>query len=97
MMTNGLNEQALQKLLQDTLILLDNVAETFWSSKIRRALRSIDLAEVLSWYGGMGSFNDLVIAGVNGHQVGQQQEPAINARLEDLRNRIYELASQLNA
>jgi hypothetical protein len=97
MMAGGAKEQALRKLLEDTMILLDSVGETFWSSRIRTALGSNDPTHVLSLFGGMGSFNDLMIAAVNGHQIRGEQEPAVNARLEELRRQIHELATQLKA
>ena len=97
-MSTALKAQALRALLEDTRMLLDSVAESFWSSKVRRALGAIiDPAEVLSWYGGMGSFNDLLIAEINGHRVRREQEAALNNRLDNLRRRIYEVARELNA
>ena len=98
MTTPALKEQALAKLLQDTLALLDGVAESFWSSRIRSASAgTIDPVDVLSWFGGMGSFNDLVIAGVNGHQVREEDEANVNRQLDDFRTSIYDLATQLKA
>ncbi len=96
MMTTSSNEQSLRRALEEALALLDRVAETFWSAKIRATIRGpIDPADVLSWYGGMGSFNDLILARVNGHRIRREDEPRLNERLDDLRNRIHELAKQL--
>jgi hypothetical protein len=89
--------KALGKALEDTLALLDSVGEPFWASKVRGALGSIDSIdpdEILSWYGGMGSFNDLLIATINGHRLKRGQESVTNARLEELRNQVYELATR---
>jgi hypothetical protein len=94
-MVQGVGEQDLASQLEDALELLDSVSETFWSSKIREALGAIDPAQVLSWYGGMGSFNDLMIARVNGHHLPREQESAVNSRLSVLRRQIYELATRL--
>jgi hypothetical protein len=88
--------EALRERLEDTMTLLNDVAEPFWSSKIRTALvGAIDPAEVLSWFGGMGSFNDLFVAAVNGHQVRREHETTVNKRLDVLRTEIHELAKEL--
>ena len=90
-----MDERDLAEALKETLVLLDSVGETFWASKIRVVLQSGDLDEILSWYGGMGSFNDLLIATANGHQVSREQEPANNAQLRKLQTQIYERARRL--
>ncbi|HEY1692702.1 MAG TPA: hypothetical protein VGG39_11105 [Polyangiaceae bacterium] len=90
-----MDERDLGEALKETLALLDGVRETFWASKIRGALQSGDLDEILSWYGGMGSFNDLLIATANGHQVSREQEPAKNAQLRQLQTQIYERTRRL--
>jgi hypothetical protein len=96
-MDHGATERDLATALKDTLALLDSVAETLWASKIRRALEgSLDPTQILSWYGGMGSFNDLVVAKVNGHELPRAHESVANARLAELRTEVYELAVRLN-
>ncbi|MFL6156093.1 MAG: DUF6966 domain-containing protein, partial [Marmoricola sp.] len=50
---------------------------------------------VLGAFGGMGSFNDLLILGYNGHTVEPREETAINHRLSDLRTSIWEDATAL--
>jgi hypothetical protein len=84
--------EALRRVLAETLELLQSVHETFWSSRIRSVLDELDPREVLSWYGGMGSFNDLLIARVNGHQVPPGGEQSMNDALDRLRRRAYDLA-----
>jgi hypothetical protein len=42
-----------------------------------------------------GSFNDLLLAPVNGHSVSEGAAPAINRELESQRPRIYELAREI--
>jgi hypothetical protein len=42
-------------------------------------------AQIKGWYGGMGSFSDLVLARMNGHKVDPAQQPTINQRLKRLR------------
>jgi hypothetical protein len=43
----------------------------------------------------MGSFNDLILAGVNGHRIRREDEASLNERLDELTSRIHELAKQL--
>ena len=95
-MSTDSREAALRLLLKQASLLLNEVEEPFWSSRIDKALVSVDAHEVLSWFGGMGSFNDLVIANVNGHRVKPSQEPQVNARLDALRSQLYQLAKQLS-
>jgi len=47
------------------------------------------LDEILSWYGGMGSFKDLVISEYNDHLVESRDEDKLNDELSHLRNQIY--------
>lgn len=78
--------------------LLDGVGEQFWANRIRAAgTGALDPAEILSWFGGMGSFNDLLIAQVNGHRVPSDGENAVNDRLSELRIRMYRLAADLKS
>jgi hypothetical protein len=82
--------------------LLRSVGETFWADKIQSALKtggnSIDvyfLEEILSWYGGMGSFNDLMISRYNDHLVDEKDEEKLNDELNRLRSQIYQGATRL--
>ncbi len=88
-------ERALRSVLEDAAGLLESVRETFWSSKLRSAAEALDIAEVRSWYGGTGSFNDLVIATANGHNVPREREAFVNAKLEELRCALYEVVTQM--
>jgi len=82
--------------------LLRSVGETFWAEKIQFALKkggnSIDiylLEEILSWYGGMGSFNDIIISRYNDHLVDEKDEEKLNDELYRLRSQIYQEAMRL--
>lgn len=82
--------------LQETRALLYDVSETFWAGKIDELLRRAgsevspyDARRALSWFGGMGSFNDLLISPINGHRLEDGEEDRINHRLSDLREQIY--------
>ena len=95
---------ALFQLLVACEALLQTVGETFWTDKIKRILRkgkdgeAIDIQlveEIISWYGGMGSFNDLMISECNGHLVNSDDENKLNDELNKLRGAIYEEAVKL--
>ncbi|WP_040421928.1 DUF6966 domain-containing protein, partial [Actinopolymorpha alba] len=47
------------------------------------------LDHLLSAFGGMGSLNDLLVLRVNGHEINEAQEGAVNTRLAELRNAIW--------
>jgi len=60
--------------LKECEALLRGVGEHFWADKIAAVLGETSgplaehrICEVISWFGGMGSFNDLVISTLNGH------------------------------
>lgn len=94
--------ETLNSLLISCETLLSSVGESFWSEKIRymldRDIRDLDKEipeEILSWYGGMGSFNDLQISKYNGHLVLRKDEDRLNDKLNDLRSGIYKEAVDL--
>jgi hypothetical protein len=86
----GTGEERLRKALMRALSHLERRQETFWSGKIRAAIEGpIEPEEVLSWFGGMGSFGDVEIEGKG------EFEPLRMVRslwFELLRNRVYNLA-----
>ncbi len=88
--------------LQETSSLLRSVDAPSWADKIDQILEACDhepsswtAKKLLSWYGSMGSFADLLISAVNGHNLEEKDEVALNDRLDDLRELIFEKASQL--
>lgn len=94
--------KTLIQLLMTCEALLRSVGEVFWANKIQAVLKrggnSLDLyllEEVLSWYGGMGSFNDLMISEYNDHLVKGKDEEKLNDDLNQLRNEIYQEAVRL--
>ncbi len=77
--------------------LLRSVDEKFWADKIKRVLdkggESLELyllKEILSWYGSMGSFNDLMISEYNDHVLNGKDEEKLNDELMSIRSAIYE-------
>jgi hypothetical protein len=53
------------------------------------------LDRLLSAYGGMGSFNDLVITPLNGHNVSAGDVDRVNRELSRLRSEMYDDAAAL--
>ena len=93
---------ALIQSLTECEALLRKIGEAFWADKFRRVLQrgaisqtGYSIEEVLTWYGGMGSFNDLFISKYNGHSVEGETEKALNNELNRLRSAIYQQAKQV--
>jgi len=69
-----------------------------WAESCRHELDAYDAAafdHILGAYEGMGSFNDLLILGWNGHLVEPEREAAVNDRLGHLRTAIRTGATAL--
>jgi len=92
LVTDREEETALRVVLLETADLLERVGETHWQGRIRAQLTGLSPSAVLGWYGGMGSFTDLLIDPINGHRVEPGRERELNDSLDQLRQRIYELA-----
>ena len=91
----------LRRTLSDTYDLLSAVGEKFWASKIQLVLAQETFnfstkSTIDSWYGGMGSFNDLIICRINGHKIESKDESYINNRLNFLRSNIHNLSKILS-
>jgi len=93
---------ALIQLLVACEKLLRKVGENFWADKLLQILKesssSLDkdlIEEIISFYGGMGSFNDLIISHHNDHVVKEKNENRLNNELVKLRNEIYQEAVRL--
>jgi hypothetical protein len=69
-----------------------------WLDAAHRELMAHDahgLNRLLSGFGGMDSFNDLVIHPLNGHSVAYQEVDPVNDELDQLRSVMYEDARTL--
>ena len=93
---------ALIQLLITCEALLRKVGEEFWAEKLLRIVQqssgSFDMnliENIISSYGGMGSFNDLIISRHNDHRVETKDEDRLNNELDKLRNAIYQEAVRL--
>lgn len=84
--------------LREASALLKSAGERHWAGWLDKSLSRIvrrDLSGVdhlLGAYGGMGSFNDLILMSANGHSVTDEDYRDVNDRLDTLRSRLYELA-----
>jgi hypothetical protein len=100
----GPNTSRLVEVLSDIVALLWSDAEQHWCGYIddcRKRLLSSDYSGVeklLGSYGGMGSFNDLVIgqSELNGKFAWKPQAQQNNDRLSELRTKAYELAREIS-
>lgn len=87
--------------LDETATLLRDHGDTqwlTWATRRRSELETCDAAafdHVLGAFGGMGSLNDLLILGANGHVVRPEKESTVNDRLDDLRGAIWADATAL--
>jgi hypothetical protein len=81
--------------------LLRTHGENFWAEWIDSAdmrLRNSDaygLDELVSFYDGIGSLNDLIICPENGHVIRREDEEQVNAHLKDLLEEASSLAHKL--
>lgn len=87
--------------LDEAIALLDQHGEGHWAQWMRTTRAEVQsqdargLDRLLRAHGGMGSFNDVVLTHLNGHQIDPNEEPWVNERLGALRSSMYENASAL--
>ncbi len=100
-----LNEQVqtLCQVLQDLIVILDKDGETHWRDWMAKSLTALEandlhgVQHLRGAYGGMGSFNDLVI----GQRMGDDgltwtpDAKSTNDQLDALRTRAYALAKEI--
>jgi hypothetical protein len=95
-MMTGPDAERLRATLGAAAVLLESVGETFWADKARNAMKSPDADNMAwtasRWFGGMGSFNDLILCRLNGHEGSEAQLAEANQRLNDLSSEIYQLS-----
>ncbi len=83
--------------------LLESDGDRHWSSWVRRAQARLEKSDhsgveyLLSAYGGMGSFNDLILGQSygNGQSAWKNGHIELNERLDKLRSRAWELAQKV--
>lgn len=93
--------EQLLDLLSEAETLLRRYGEEHWASWLHRdanLLRSGDgfgLEHLMTAFGGMGSFNDLMLHPLNGHRIREDETRAVNDRLDQLRSGIFSVADEL--
>jgi hypothetical protein len=79
------------EVLEELVALLEQCSEARWCSRIREDLRFLKNQDAfgaerfLSYRGGMGSLNDLVLCQLNGHTIEKSREGDVNIRFAALR------------
>ncbi len=99
----GAKALALVGVLDELVSLLQADGENHWSLWMREASHRIranefrGIKKVLGAYGGMGSFNDLIIgqSSVDGRLVLSDDIDALNGTLSGLRSSAYDLAVEI--
>ena len=87
--------------LVDCVDLLQHAGEEHWADWLRGTVTRLDAFDrraferVFGAFGGMGSFNDLVLHPMNGHDLGESEIDVTNEKLARLRSSIYRTANEL--
>jgi hypothetical protein len=85
--------------LESLAALLRRYGEAAWASKIEddallvRRGDSGGAARFLSYFGAMGSLNDLWLCEANGHPMSAADENAANASLDEAKGKAFKLAT----
>lgn len=99
----GTKTEDLIQILDELILLLRSDKETHWSdwmSRVKARLSASDFSGIellLNAYGGMGSFNDLIIFQKieNGKFIWTDESKEKNDKLDLLRSKAWELATWL--
>ncbi|HXD86653.1 MAG TPA: hypothetical protein VN641_09175 [Urbifossiella sp.] len=97
----AVNVDVLCTRLEHAITLLERVGEDHWAAWLREDLARIrggnieGLSHLRSAFGGMGSFNDLVIHTVNGHRIVPDESDSVNKELDLLRSSIFEVVQSV--
>jgi hypothetical protein len=100
-MVETTDSDRLLKVLDDLEQLLLQHGENFWGEWINSVTTRIRNGdgygpeELLGFYGGMGSLNDLIICPENGHRIEKEDEAKVNAQLKDLLEQASSIAREL--
>ena len=87
--------------LRETSALLRAAGESHWAKWMDTSLRRIEnsnlsgVDHLLGAFGGMGSFNDLILMSANGHSISDADYRDVNDRLDLLRSQLSELAREV--
>lgn len=87
--------------LAETSQLLRKYNESHWSAVLEESRQLIEnrdfrgVEQVFGSFGGMGSFNDVIIHPLNGHQIEESEVSAVNDRFQWFKSNIWELVGDL--
>jgi hypothetical protein len=90
----------LVKTLEQMAAVLTSCGETYWAAKLRGDLALLQRGDVygaerfLTYFGGMGSINDVWLCEMNGHSVTRAREKETNEQFHALRERAWQLAQE---
>jgi hypothetical protein len=93
----GPNTTLLCDRLAQTIELLESAKEVFWAAWLRKSLNLIQVGDFAGIehlhgaFGGMGSFNDVILAEANGNCVHEKERLAVNEKLGNLQTELYTL------
>jgi hypothetical protein len=93
--------EKLIRLLEDATELLRSHGVNGWADWLSRDVEYLKkrdfygIKHLLSAFGGMGSFNDVIICPENEHNILESDVERVNQRLDELQNEIYLLAKQI--
>jgi hypothetical protein len=100
-LTSQLN--ALAEALETLVARIRASGESFWSQRIEDDLHFIRQGDAyganrfLTYFGGMGSLNDLILCAENGHKVEKADVSRVNDEVRDLLSRAYQLARSIHS
>jgi hypothetical protein len=92
---------ALIGILDETIAFLRKHGVTHWPESLERSRAFIEnrdfrgVEELFSIFGGMGSFNDVMIDPLNGHSVAESEVARVNDRFQMLKGNIYNSVTTL--
>lgn len=96
------DRRELRNCLEGAIHFLESYKENHWSAYLAESLELIEkydfrgVERILSIFGGMGSFNDLYLAGINGHSVPDQEIETVNDNLQRIRGEIFSIVARLD-
>lgn len=100
-MADGDQVDLLLRTLDEAVVLLLSVRENDWAGHLLRARQLVSsrdahgLQLIMSSLGGMGSFGDLLVHPLDGHDIELDDVDKVNAQLEALRTKLSQLAGGL--
>jgi hypothetical protein len=89
------------KAIEELMSLLRRFDERHWSTKIEDDLFFLRKGDIygakrfLTYFGGMGSLNDVWLCAANGHSVSDEMEQKVNTEFDALKSQAWALANEI--